>query len=105
MVKLILEMRRFPFAFANYTIACGRGISAQSGTFYPQFTGLKRRRHLRCSRFSTLGSIGAVMLWLLSDCSVFGLTMQNWMWALPGVLLLYAAIVIYVRSRHADLRL
>ena len=46
-----------------------------------------------------------MLLWLLRDCSLFGLTIQNWMWALPGVLLLYAAIVIYVRSQHADLRL
>lgn len=45
-----------------------------------------------------------MVLWLLSDCSLFGLTIQNWMWAFPAVLLLYTAIVIYVRSRHADLR-
>jgi cytochrome c-type biogenesis protein CcmH/NrfF len=44
------------------------------------------------------------MHWLLSDCSLFGLTIQNWMWVFPAVLLLYAAVIVYVRSRHADLR-
>jgi hypothetical protein len=42
--------------------------------------------------------------WLLSDFSLFGLPLQNWMWAFPSVLLLYAAIMIYLRSRQADLR-
>ena len=47
----------------------------------------------------------AVLQWLLSDVTVFGLTIQNWIWALPLVLLLYATIVIYLRSRRADLHL
>ena len=44
------------------------------------------------------------MQWLLSDVTVLGLPIQNWMWVFPTVLLLYAAIVVYIRSRHADLR-
>ena len=43
--------------------------------------------------------------WLLNDCSLFGLTIQNWMWALPGLLLLYAAVVSYLRSRRPNLTL
>jgi len=45
-----------------------------------------------------------VLDWLLSDCSVLGLSMQNWMWALPSVLLLYAAITVLIRSRRTDLQ-
>ena len=56
------------------------------------------------ARFSHAGSIGAVVHWLLSDFSLFGLPLQNWMWVFPSVLLLYAAIVIYIRSRRMDLR-
>jgi len=44
------------------------------------------------------------MHWLLSDCSILGLPMQNWMWAFPGVLVLYAAILAYVRARRAGMR-
>jgi len=43
-----------------------------------------------------------VLHWLLSDFSVFGLPVQNWMWVFPSVLLLYAAIMVVIRSRRMD---
>lgn len=44
------------------------------------------------------------MHWLLSDCHFFGLPMQNWVWVLPGALLLYGVILTYLRSRRAKSR-
>lgn len=43
--------------------------------------------------------------WLLKDFSVFGVHAQNWVWVLPGIALLYGAILVFVRSHHADTRL
>ena len=42
--------------------------------------------------------------WLISDCRLFGLTAQNWMWVFPSALLLYAAVLIIVRRRQAGVR-
>jgi hypothetical protein len=39
--------------------------------------------------------------WLMSDCRLFGLTAQNWMWVFPGSLLLYMAVLMFVRGRQA----
>lgn len=39
--------------------------------------------------------------WLMSDCHLFGLTVQNWMWAFPGALLSYLAVLIFVRRQQA----
>ena len=49
-------------------------------------------------------TIGAVLHWLISDCRLFGLTAQNWMWVFHGGLLLYIAVLILVRRRQADTR-
>ena len=56
------------------------------------------------SRLMYKGQVGAVMHWLLSDCHLFGLPMQNWVWVFPGALVLYGVILIYIRSRRAKLR-
>ena len=103
-MKLIIEIRLFPFAIANLTAALRRGVSGRSCTFYPQFTEWNCRQDLHCGCSWHPGAIAAVLDWLLSDCSVLGLSMQNWMWALPSVLLLYAAITVLIRSRRTDLQ-
>jgi cytochrome c-type biogenesis protein CcmH/NrfF len=41
-----------------------------------------------------------VLQWLISDCHLFGLSAQNWMWVLPGGLLLYTAVLIVIRRRQ-----
>jgi hypothetical protein len=38
MVKLFVEIRMFPLATANHDTAARHGFSAQTGTFYSQFT-------------------------------------------------------------------
>jgi cytochrome c-type biogenesis protein CcmH/NrfF len=45
-----------------------------------------------------------VLHWLISDCRLFGLTAQNWMWVFPSGLLLYIAVLILVRRRQAGTR-
>jgi hypothetical protein len=45
-----------------------------------------------------------VIYWLISDCRLFGVTAQNWMWVFPGVLLLYMAVLVLVRRRRARTR-
>ena len=50
-------------------------------------------------------SVGVMLHWLLKDFSVFGVHAQNWVWVLPGIALLYGAILVFVRSHHADTRL
>jgi hypothetical protein len=45
-----------------------------------------------------------VLQWLISDCRLFGLPTQNWMWVLPSALLLYLAVLILIRRRQAGHR-
>ena len=45
-----------------------------------------------------------MLQWLISDCRLFGLTAQNWMWVFPSALLLYAAVLIVIRRRQTDSR-
>jgi len=40
----------------------------------------------------------------MSDCQLFGLTTQNWMWVFPSVLLLYLAVLILIRRRPTGTR-
>jgi hypothetical protein len=40
----------------------------------------------------------------MSDWNLFGLTAQNWMWVLPGALLLYFAVLMMVRRRKGGVR-
>ena len=49
-------------------------------------------------------TLGAVLHWLISDCRLFGLTAQNWMWVFPSGLLLYIAVLIFVRRRQTGTR-
>lgn len=37
--------------------------------------------------------------WLMSDWQLFGLSAQNWMWVLPGAVVLYLALLTLVRRR------
>jgi hypothetical protein len=46
---------------------------------------------------------GAVVHWLMSDFHLFGLDAQNWMWAFPAVLLLYAVVHTIIRARRTSL--
>jgi hypothetical protein len=46
----------------------------------------------------------AVLHWLISDCRLFGLTAQNWMWVFPSGLLLYLAVLTVIRRWQADTR-
>jgi hypothetical protein len=41
-----------------------------------------------------------VLNWLMSDCHLLGLAAQNWMWALPGAVLVYFAALTFVRRRN-----
>ncbi len=82
----------------------GHDFSAQTHTFYLQFTERGRRHDLDCNFDRSTGTHRAVLHWLLNDCFLFGLPMQNWMWALPGSLLLYGAGLLYFRSRRTKLR-
>jgi len=52
-----------------------------------------------------IGKRSAVLHWLMNDFRLFGLTAQNWMWVFPAVLLLYGAILAFIRSRWANLHL
>ena len=49
-------------------------------------------------------TVRAVLNWLISDCDLFGLAAQNWMWVFPGGLLLYIAVLIFVRRRQTGTR-
>lgn len=46
----------------------------------------------------------AVLDWLISDCRLFGLTAQNWMWVFPSALLLYFAVLSFIRRRQTGVR-
>jgi hypothetical protein len=45
-----------------------------------------------------------VLQWLISDCHLFGLAVQNWMWVFPSGLLLYMAVLIVIRRRQTGIR-
>jgi hypothetical protein len=45
-----------------------------------------------------------VLQWLISDCRLFGLPAQNWMWVFPSGLLLYLAVLTIIRRRRAGIR-
>jgi hypothetical protein len=45
-----------------------------------------------------------VLQWLISDCRLFGLPAQNWMWVLTSGLLLYLAVLTVIRRRQAGNR-
>ena len=81
-----------------------RFFSAQSYVFYFQFTECNSHRAYNAARSLHEDTIGAVLDWLISDCRLFGLTAQNWMWVFPSALLLYMAVLILVRRRHAGTR-
>jgi hypothetical protein len=49
-------------------------------------------------------SVRAVLDWLISDCRLFGLTAQNWMWVFPSALLLYFAVLSFIRRRQTHVR-
>ncbi len=52
----------------------------------------------------TRDTLGAVLQWLISDCRLFGLPVQNWMWVLPSGLLLYLAVLTVIRRRQTGIR-
>ena len=52
----------------------------------------------------TRDTLGAVLQWLISDCRLFGLPAQNWMWVLPSGLLLYLAVLTVIRRRQTGIR-
>lgn len=43
--------------------------------------------------------------WLMRDCSCLGWPMQNWVWAIPTVLILYGAIMLVIRSHRTPTQL
>jgi hypothetical protein len=45
-----------------------------------------------------------MLSWLVGNCDLFGLSGQNWMVLIGGGLLLYAAMLLIARRRHAGLR-
>ena len=45
-----------------------------------------------------------MLQWLISDCHLFGLPAQNWMWVLPSGLLLYLAVLTVIRRRQTGIR-
>ena len=45
-----------------------------------------------------------MLQWLISDCYLFGLPVQNWMWVLPSGLLLYLAVLTVIRRRQTGIR-
>ena len=45
-----------------------------------------------------------MLQWLISDCRLFGLPAQNWMWVFPSALLLYLAVLTIIRRRQTDIR-
>ena len=52
----------------------------------------------------TRDTLRAVLQWLISDCRLFGLPIQNWMWVFPSGLLLYLAVLSVVRRRQTGNR-
>ena len=46
----------------------------------------------------------AVLQWLISDCQLFGLPTQNWMWVFPSGLLLYLIVLSVIRRRKTGIR-
>ena len=52
----------------------------------------------------TRDTLRAVLQWLISDCRLFGLPVQNWMWVLPSGLLLYLAVLTVIRRRQTGIR-
>jgi hypothetical protein len=45
-----------------------------------------------------------VLHWLISDCHLFGLPAQNWMWVFPSALLLYIVVLMVIGRRQAGVR-
>ena len=43
--------------------------------------------------------------WLLSECTVLGWHVQNWMWAIPSALILYGAAMLLIRGYQTPKRL
>ena len=52
----------------------------------------------------TRDMLRAVLQWLISDCLLFGLPAQNWMWVFPSSLLLYLAVLTVIRRRKTGIR-
>jgi hypothetical protein len=52
----------------------------------------------------TRDTLRAVLQWLISDCHLFGLPVQNWMWVFPSALLLYLAVLTIIRRRQTGIR-
>ena len=52
----------------------------------------------------TRDTLRAVLDWLISDCRLFGLPAQNWMWVFPSALLLYIAVLTFIRRRQTSIR-
>jgi len=103
MVKLSVEIRMFALGFANHA-ARGHGFSAKTCAIYLQFTKCERRPGLQSADYFTRDTLYAVLQWLISDCRLFGLPAQNWMWVFPSGLLLYLAVLTVIRRRRAGIR-
>jgi len=52
----------------------------------------------------TRDMLRAVLQWLISDCQLFGLPAQNWMWVFPSGLLLYLVVLTVIRRRKTGIR-
>src|SRR5450759_1170942 len=105
MVKLSVEIRMFPLVFSNHDVAReNSAFSAHRCVFYFQFTESERRPGLQSADCFTRDTLGAVLQWLISDCYLFGLPVQNWMWVFPSALLLYLAVLTVIRRRQTGIR-
>jgi hypothetical protein len=79
-------------------------FSAHRCVFYFQFTESERGRAYSQRDCFTRDTLRAVLQWLISDCRLFGLPVQNWMWVLPSGLLLYLAVLTIIRRRQTSIR-
>ena len=52
----------------------------------------------------TRDTLRAMLQWLISDCQLFGLPAQNWMWVFPSGLLLYLVVLTVIRRRKTGIR-
>jgi hypothetical protein len=61
------------------------------------------RAYSQTDRF-TRDTLRAMLQWLISDCQLFGLPAQNWMWVFPSGLLLYLVVLTFIRRRKTGIR-
>jgi hypothetical protein len=101
-MKLIVERRRFPLAFANQTGARGTppkprilfAIYGMEACARPKLPPIALRNRSR-----TL----LVLDWLVRDWTFFGMTGQVWMPVFGGALALYIAVLVITRHRRTGL--